>query len=62
MKHIKPMEHILRERDKLDPNTVSVYEVGSVQFLASLARLPHWEEAGVPVSGDKTLTATWREA
>lgn len=43
-------------RDREDPDTVSVFEVGSVKFLESLARLPHWEEVGVPVSGDKTAT------
>ncbi|QFG09618.1 hypothetical protein HYQ00_gp74 [Arthrobacter phage TripleJ] len=34
--------------------TVSAYEVGSVQFLNNLQALSAWVEQGVPVSGDKT--------
>lgn len=59
MKHIGITESIVQERDKRDPDTISVYECGSVKFLESLAKLPHWEEVGVPISGDKTATLPW---
>jgi hypothetical protein len=60
MKHIGITESIVRERDKRDPDTISVYECGSVAFLESVCRLPGWILAGVPISGDKTATYPWR--
>lgn len=59
MKHIGLTESIVRERDKNDPDTISVYEVGSVKFLEMVAKLPAYEESGVPISGDKTATRPW---
>lgn len=59
-KHVGITESICRARDERDLDTISVYECGSVKFLESLANLPHWEEVGVPISGDKTATYPWR--
>jgi hypothetical protein len=39
----------------IDVDPVSVYEVGSVQFLNGLQALDAWIYPGVPVSGDRTL-------
>lgn len=52
-------ESVVRERDKLDPDTISVYECGSVKFLEMVAKIPAYAESGVPISGDKTATRPW---
>ena len=59
-KYLGLTESIMQKRDERDLDTISVYECGSVLFLEGLAHLPHWEEDGVPISGDKTATFPWR--